>query len=188
MTPATTANGPIVPPPMPGAYCQMRFDRTPVRRAGDRPGQDAHEDRADRVEIDGQLQDGLDGVAQHDVDRDRDRHQDDDPGAELPGKPVHAIPPAGRSPPPSRRSACHVRPCRRQPSDTFDELVEERAASASTATSTFGGRPQTRRQSVTVSPVVSVPPSSTSTVRASVRTSVGSSAAASASGSWMKAP
>ena len=31
------------------------------------------------------------------------------------------------------------------------------SASASTATSTFGGRPQTRRQSVTVSPVVSVP-------------------------------
>ncbi len=30
MTAAVTANGPIVPPPIPGAYCQITFDRKPV--------------------------------------------------------------------------------------------------------------------------------------------------------------
>ena len=30
ITPAVIANGPIVPPPMTGAYCQIRFDQTPV--------------------------------------------------------------------------------------------------------------------------------------------------------------
>ena len=42
------------------------------------------------------------------------------------------------------------------------------AGSASTAMSTFGGLPHTRRQSVTVSPAVRVPASSTSTVSGSV--------------------
>ena len=62
------------------------------------------------------------------------------------------------------------------------------SASASTPTSTLSGLPQTRRQSVTVSPVVSVPPSSTSTGTATVLISVASRAAATASASWMKAP
>ena len=34
MAPAVTAKGPMFAPPIPGAYCQMRFDRTPVSRPG----------------------------------------------------------------------------------------------------------------------------------------------------------
>ncbi|HEY4945188.1 MAG TPA: hypothetical protein VIH94_03465 [Candidatus Limnocylindrales bacterium] len=62
------------------------------------------------------------------------------------------------------------------------------SAFPSTATSSVGGRPQARRQSATVSPVVSVPASSTSTATAWLRTRDGSSAAATANGSWMNAP
>ena len=54
-------------------------------RAGERPGQDADEDRADRVEVDRDLQGRRHGLAEDDVHRDRDRHEDQDARRELAG-------------------------------------------------------------------------------------------------------
>ena len=103
--------------------------------------------------------------------------------------PIRRRSPARDPDPPSGASVLR-RAGRRQPADALDEPAQELlGASASTATSTFGGRPQTPRQSVTVSPVVSVPAELDVDGDAPrVRTSVGSRAAATASGSWMNAP
>ena len=62
-------------------------------QAGDRAGQDADQDRPDRVHVDRDLEDGRDGLAEHDVDGHRDRDQDDRACVEPAPTDGHVAPP-----------------------------------------------------------------------------------------------
>ena len=60
----------------------MRLRERAGHETGNRPCQDADQDRPDRIEVDRDLERAGDGLAEHDVDGDGDRDEHDRPGIE----------------------------------------------------------------------------------------------------------